>query len=122
MRSDLTQLLALMISWVIELPTVLILLGITQQIRSRGDVYNTLILACAATLFTHPLAWESNQILIPYMKFPLRVAIIESLVVIAEGILYKIFLKLDWRKGFFLSMIANTTSFLGGLLIHKLSR
>lgn len=115
-----TQLLALLISWGIEIPVVLITLAKTQEFSSRGDIYNTSIIAFAATLFTHPLAWESNQILIPYMGFPLRVALIESFVAIAEGILYAIFLKLGWQKGLFLSIIANVASFLGGLLIDEL--
>jgi hypothetical protein len=117
-----TQLLALLISWGIEIPVVLITVAKTQQFSSRGDIYNASILAFAATLFTHPLAWESNQILIPYMDFPLRIALIESFVAIAEGILYAIILKLGWQKGLFLSIIANGTSFLGGLLIDEFWR
>ncbi|WP_414756644.1 hypothetical protein [Anabaena sp. CCY 9910] len=117
-----TQLLALLISWGIEIPVVLITLANTQQFFSRGDIYNTSIIAFAATLFTHPLAWESNQILIPYMDFPLRIALIESCVAIAEGILYAIILKLGWQNGLFLSIIANGASFLGGLLIDEFLR
>ncbi|AKG21592.1 hypothetical protein [Calothrix sp. 336/3] len=117
-----TQLLALLISWVIEIPVVLITLAKTQQFSSRGDIYNTSIIAFAATLFTHPLAWESNQILTHYMDFPLRVTLIEIFVAIAEGIIYTIILKLAWQKGLFLSIIANGTSFFGGLLIAELLR
>lgn len=115
-----TQLLALLISWGIEIPTVLITLAIAQQFSSRWDIYNASIIACAATLFTHPLAWETNQMLIPYVEFYLRVALIESCVVIVEGIFYRLILKLNWQTSLFLSLIANTTSFLGGLLINKL--
>lgn len=115
-----TQLLGLLISLAIEVPMVLIMLLTTQQLSSRLDICNAFILACAATLLTHPLAWESNQMLIPYMEFPVRATLIESLVAIAEGILYWLILKLGWQKGLFLSIIANATSFLGGLLIDKL--
>ncbi|HIK07966.1 MAG TPA: hypothetical protein IGS40_25310 [Trichormus sp. M33_DOE_039] len=117
-----TQLLALLISWGIEVPIVLITLAITRQLSSWQDIYNVLILACVATLFTHPLAWESNQILIPYMEFFLRVGLIESCVVIVEGIWYTLILKLGWTQGLLLSLIANTASFLGGLLINGLLR
>ncbi|MBD2518868.1 hypothetical protein H6G93_28680 [Nostoc sp. FACHB-973] len=117
-----TQLLALLISWVIEVPVVLITLVSTQQLCSYWDICNAFILASTATLFTHPLAWESNQILIPYIEFPLRVALIESFVVIVEGILYALILKLGWQKGLFLSIIANATSFIGGLVIDELLR
>ncbi|MFN6534991.1 MAG: hypothetical protein RM021_001280 [Nostoc sp. EkiNYC01] len=117
-----THLLALLISWGIEIPVVLITFVSTQQLCSRRDICNAFILASTATLFTHPLAWESNQILIPYIEFPLRVALIESFVVILEGILYALILKLGWQKGLFLSIIANATSFVGGLLIDELLR
>jgi hypothetical protein len=112
-----TQLLGLLISWGIELPVVLIAYYSTKQSSSRESICNISMIVCAATLFTHPLAWESNQILIPYMEFPLRVALIETFVILAEGILYAIILKLGWQKGFFLSLIANGSSFLGGLLM-----
>jgi hypothetical protein len=114
------QLLALLISWVIEVPIILIVLAITRKLSSLEDICNVVILACAATLFTHPLAWESNQLLIPYMEFTLRVGLIESCVVIVEGILYALFLKLGGRQGLLLSMMANTASFFGGLLINQL--
>ncbi|MBD2205973.1 hypothetical protein H6G33_13975 [Calothrix sp. FACHB-1219] len=115
-----TQLLALLISWLIEIPVVLIILVITKQLSSHRYICNSLFIAFAATLFTHPLAWESNQILTSYIKFPLRVAVIESFVMIIEGILYTKFLKLNWRKGLLLSILANTTSFLAGLVINQL--
>lgn len=117
-----TQLLALLISLVIELPVVLIILAMIRQLSSIKDIYNALILACLATLITHPLAWEINQILMPYLGFSLRVGLIEIAVVIAEGVLYTFFLNLGWRIGLLLSLIANATSFLGGLLINNLLR
>ncbi|MCF4970405.1 hypothetical protein, partial [Nostoc sp. CMAA1605] len=83
-----TQWLALLISLVIEIPMVFFILVIMRQL-SLDDIYKVLIFACGATLFTHPLAWESNQMLIPYLEFPWRVGLIEIIVAIAEGILYK---------------------------------
>lgn len=117
-----TQFLALIISWVIEVPLVLIMLGITRQLTTFRDICNALSIAFVATLFTHPLAWESNQILIAYMQFYMRVVLIESGVIIIESILYAVILKLAWRQGLLLSMMANLTSFLGGLFIHKFLR
>jgi hypothetical protein len=117
-----TQFLALIISWVIEVPLVVIMLGITRHFFTFRDIFNALIAAFITTLFTHPLAWESNQILIPYMQFYIRVGLIESGVIIIESILYTLILNLAWRQGLFLSMMANLTSFLGGLLIDKLLR
>jgi len=114
------QLLALLISLTIEVPIILFALLIKEQILSYFDLCNSLIIAYAVTLLTHPLAWEINNILILYLEFPVRAILIESVVIIAEGILYWVILNLDWRKGLFLSLIANTSSFLGGLVIDKL--
>ncbi|AUT01331.1 hypothetical protein CLI64_13495 [Nostoc sp. CENA543] len=113
-----TQWLALLISLVIEIPVVFFILVIMRQL-SLDHIYKVLIFTCGATLFTHPLAWESNQILIPYMEFPWRLGLIEIIVAIAEGILYKITLNLAWRQGLFISIMANTASFLGGLFIAQ---
>ncbi|AFZ03973.1 hypothetical protein [Calothrix sp. PCC 6303] len=67
-----TQLLALLISWAIEIHVVLIILAKIQPFPRR-DVYYTSVVAFAATLFTYPLAWESSQILIIYsVDFPYR--------------------------------------------------
>lgn len=112
-----TQLFALLISWSIEVPVVLMTLAKTQKFSSYRDIYTVSIVACLATLFTHPLAWESNQTLIPYMAFPLRIAAIEGCVAIAEGIVYAILFQLDWQKSFLLSLFANGSSCLIGLLI-----
>jgi len=114
------QLFALLISLTIEVPIVLIALLTAKQVFSYVEICHILIIAYGATLFTHPLAWEINEALIPYMEFPVRAILIETAVILAEGTLYWIILNLGWRRGLFLSLIANVSSFSGGLLIYQL--
>ena len=77
-------------------------------------------LACGATLLTHPLAWASNQLVFHDFIYPIRIFIIEAIVISVEGFLYSQVLDLGWRKGLYLSMIANIVSFCGGLIIYRL--
>jgi hypothetical protein len=114
-----TQLFALLISLTIEVPIVLFTLLTTQQFFAYFDICNSLITAYLVTFLTHPLAWEVNNMLVPYLEFPVRATLIESCVTLAEGILYWVVLNLGWQKGLFLSLVANASSFLGGLLIAQ---
>lgn len=114
-----TQLLALLISLGIEAPIVLLILFHTGYISCRWDIFTSLIIACAATLLTHPFAWESNQVLIPFIGFSIRVILIESIVSVTEGIVYRFFLKISWQKSLLTSLVANGSSFIGGLLIDN---
>jgi hypothetical protein len=107
-----TQSIALLISLIVEIPVVIILL---RQVSSLNFVW-LVILACGATMLTHPIAWESNQILIPYTSFTVRAALIESFVVLVEGVIYSVVLKLQFQQGLFISFIANVTSFAVGLI------
>jgi hypothetical protein len=111
-----TQYIALLISLIVEIPVVLILL---RQLSSL-DFFWLVILACGATMLTHPIAWESNQILIPYTSFPVRSTLIESFVVLVEGVLYWVVLKLQCQQGLFVSFVANVASFVTGLIFFYL--
>jgi hypothetical protein len=108
-----TQFAALSVSLIIEVPIVLFLLRQFSSLR----FYWLIILACGATMLTHPMAWEFNQILIPYTSFLIRSIFIESFVILAEAVLYWIVLKLHWRDGLFISIVANIVSFLFGMMI-----
>jgi len=115
-----TQFIALIISLAIEIPIILLLTHFLQRFSSFVELLAMSALACGATLLTHPLAWASNQLIIYDFIFPIRIIIIEAIVVSVEGFLYSQVLDLGWRKGFYLSMIANIASFCGGLIIYRL--
>ncbi|GJD18309.1 hypothetical protein RIVM261_032650 [Rivularia sp. IAM M-261] len=110
-----TQSTALLISLIVEIPIVIILL---RQLSSLNSFWLA-ILACGATMLTHPIAWESNQILIPYASFSVRSTLIESFVVLVEGIIYWVVLKLRCQQGLFISFIANIASFVAGLIFFS---
>ena len=114
-----TQFIALLISLAIEIPIVLLLIHFLQRFSSSVELLAMFALACGATLLTHPLAWMSNQIIIHDLIFPARIIIIEAIVVFVEGFLYSQVLDLGWRKGLYLSMIANIASFCGGMIIYR---
>lgn len=110
-----TQFIALLISLIVEVTIILLSLRRLSSI----NFYWIVILACGATTLTHPIAWESNQLLIFYASFPLRSSIIESFVILAEAVIYCVVLKLQWKQSLFVSFIANLASFLVGLVILR---
>jgi hypothetical protein len=114
-----SQLIALLISLLIEVLVVFLLVYFTWEfsLLESGRIF---IVAFAATLLTHPFAWQGNEILLPYLIFPLRVTLIEVIVVIVEGVIYRIFAGLSWWQSIFLSFISNATSFLVGLAIYEI--
>ncbi|AFY55725.1 hypothetical protein Riv7116_3255 [Rivularia sp. PCC 7116] len=114
-----TQFIALLLSLAIEIPIILLLTHYLQRFSSFVELLAMSSLACGATLLTHPLAWTSNQIIIHDLIFPVRIIIIEAIVVFIEGFLYSQVLDLGWRKGLYLSMIANIASFCGGIIMYK---
>ncbi|MBW4510583.1 MAG: hypothetical protein KME64_29310 [Scytonematopsis contorta HA4267-MV1] len=112
-----SQLFALSISLVTEVFVIFLLVYFTLEFSSL-EIRRILIVAFAATLFTHTFAWQSNEILLPYLVFPLRAMLIEMIVVIVEGVIYRIFTGFSWWQSLFLSFLANATSFLVGLTIY----
>ncbi|MCJ8280568.1 MAG: hypothetical protein MJK14_11860 [Rivularia sp. ALOHA_DT_140] len=115
-----TPFIALLVSLAIEIPIILLLTHCLQRFSSFVELLAMSALACGATLLTHPLAWTSNQVIIYNLAFPLRIIIIEAVVIFVEGFLYSLVLDLGWRKGFYLSFIANLASYCGGMVIYKL--
>lgn len=115
-----TQFIALLVSLAIEIPIVLLLIHFLQGFSSSVELLAMFALACGATLLTHPLASTSSQIMISDFIFPARIIIIEAIVVFVEGFLYSQVLDLGWRKGLYLSMIANIASFCGGIIIYRM--
>ncbi|MEB3215726.1 MAG: hypothetical protein VKN72_05620 [Nostocales cyanobacterium 94392] len=112
-----TQFIALLISLAIEIPIILLLTHFLQGFSSFTEFVGMFALACSTTLLTHSIAWTSNQIVILYLLSPVRIIIIEAIVICIEGFLYSQVLNLGWRKGFYLSLIANIASYCGGIII-----
>lgn len=114
-----TQFIALLVSLAIEIPIILLLIHFLQRFSSLVELFAMFALACGATLLTHPLAWMSNQIMIHDLIYPVRIIIIETIVISVEGFLYSQVIDIGWRKGLYISMIANIASFCGGMIIYR---
>lgn len=114
-----TPFIALLISLAIEVPIILSLIHATKRFTCFVQFVAMFALACGATLLTHPPAWRINKIMVYYLLFPLRVILIESVIIFIEGFLFSQVLDLGWRKGLFFSFIANVASFCGGLIIFR---
>jgi hypothetical protein len=110
-----TQFIALSLSLIVEIPIVLLLL----RPASNLDLIWLTILACGATMLTHPLAWESNLILIPYLSFLFRTILIEGFVILIESALFSLVLRLQWKLCLITSFIANIVSFFTGLIFFQ---
>ncbi|MEM6293670.1 MAG: hypothetical protein AAGA54_20515 [Myxococcota bacterium] len=106
---------ALLLTLAIELPCVLAL-GHARGWMKSPQRLAWLLAACAATLCTHPFAWEAAITHNPDLTPEGKVARIEGAVVLAEAVLYALALRLHPLRALALSFLANTTSFLVGLL------
>ena len=81
--------------------------------------YSRLIMsAVIVTLLSHPVAWASMVTLIPKLGYWPAVGLVEVGVVLFEGSLYRMLLKMSWGRSMGMSLVANTTSVVGGLLIY----
>ena len=114
-----TQFIALLISLAIEVPIILLLTHVTKRFTSFVQFVAMFALACGATLLTHPIAWTSNKLILFYLLFPMRIIFIEAVVIFIEGFLHSQVLDLGWKKGFYFSLIANISSFFGGIIIYQ---
>lgn len=114
-----TQFIALLISLAIEIPIILLLTHCLQRFSSFVELLAMSSLACGVTLLTHPLAWTSNQVILFYLLSPVRIIIIEAFVILIEGCLYAQVLDLGWKKGLYLSSVANLVGYLGGVVISQ---
>jgi hypothetical protein len=86
-----------------------------------GSGLNAALAASLGTLVTHPVAW----VLIPRLEGPIgyagSVALVESGVVLAESIAYRLVVPLVWRRALTASLIANAASTVAGLLYYALT-
>jgi hypothetical protein len=113
------QATALILSLAIEAPLALWLAQRTRKISGKGRLLLVIVAVCA-TLFTHPIVWAGNQILSGYLVFPVRAAIVETLAVLLEAVIYWQVLRFFWSCSLQISLITNLASFGCGLLLFSL--
>jgi hypothetical protein len=111
-----TQTAALALSIAIEAAIAFALIGALGW----GSGLNAALAASLGTLITHPIVW----LLIPSLEEPIgyaaAVALIESGVVLAESVAYRLIVPLAWRRSLLASLVANTASTAAGLLYYAL--
>lgn len=112
----LTQTQAVLISLGLEVPCVLGL-GWARRWMPKTQLLNWLIAAVAATLITHPFAWDFSVTHTPDLTPEGKALRIEAAVVIAESLIYTGGLRLPPLRGFALALAANAVSFGVGLLL-----
>jgi hypothetical protein len=111
------QLSALLASVAVESVTVAILLAR----RSRGTLVRGIAVAALSTIATHPLAWWSIETIEPSVGYWAAVLTVEALVCLAEAIAYRLMVPLDWPTSLVVSIGANGTSTLAGLLYYAMA-
>ena len=112
------QAVALVMSIAIEAVVAFALIRASRW--GRGG--NAALAAALGTLVTHPIAWA----LVPRMEPPLgyagAIALVESVVVLAESVAYRVIVPLAWRRALAASLVANAASTTAGLLYYGLAR
>jgi hypothetical protein len=111
------QLAALLASMVVESITVALLLA-----RSgRGRLVRGVAVAALSTLVTHPFAWWGIGAAEPALGYWAAVLVVEALVCLAEAIAYRMVVPLGWPASLSVSVAANGTSTLAGLLYYAVN-
>jgi|SRR5271170_1103670 len=109
-----TQVQALILSIAIE---AVIAFALVRGLR-WGSGTGAALAATVGTLGTHPLVWQAVPRLEARLGYGLALALIESGVVLAEGVAYRVIVPLTWRQAFAASMVANAASTATGLLYY----
>lgn len=112
----LSQTQAMLISLGLEVPCVLGL-GWARRWMPRTQVSGWALAAIAATLITHPFAWDFSTIHTPDLTPEGKAMRIEAAVVVVESLIYTIGLRVPPLRGFLLALVANAVSFGLGLLL-----
>lgn len=112
-----TQLTALLLSLLIEVPLVMVLFWWIRRPLKTTEAFRCLLISVAATLVTHPIAWW----LMKTLSIPSLVKFlgIEAGVFLLEGIIYFYFTPLSLKRSMFMSFVANAASAgIGYILTH----
>lgn len=113
-----SQLQALGLTLLLELPVVLLL---ARLLGWPVAWKRLLLLASAASLLTHPFAWEGLRWLRAWTPdFWPRAVVVEVAIALVEGVLYAKLGPLGWRRGLLLGLGVNAWSFGLGLVLARL--
>lgn len=91
----------------------------------KGVFLRGLMIVMAASLLTHPAAWQANRIWLVHLPFPTRATIIELSVALAETVVLRVGLSrvtdeaagpVPWMRCLVVSFVMNGASFGYGLL------
>jgi hypothetical protein len=86
-----------------------------------GRGVHAALAATVGTLITHPIVWALVPRLEPPLGYAGAVALIESGVVLAESVAYRVIVPLGWRRALAASLVANAASTAAGLLYYTLA-
>jgi hypothetical protein len=111
-----TQTAALTLSIAIE---AVLAFALIRGLRWGGGIRAALA-ATVGTLITHPLVWYAVPQLEDPISYAGAVALVESGVVLAESIAYRLIVPLSWRRSLLASLIANAASTAAGLLYYAI--
>ncbi len=83
--------------------------------QPRAALWRIALVLVGASLVTHPLAWWANRGLVGVFGFEVRAAIVETAVVIVEGVVLRGGLRLGVLPAFATALVMNAASFGVGL-------
>jgi hypothetical protein len=83
-----------------------------------GSGARAALAATIGTLVTHPFVWHAVPWLEGRLGYDAAVALIESAVVLAESLAYRLIVPLAWRRALVASLVANAASTGTGLLYY----
>jgi len=86
-----------------------------------GSGLNAALAASLGTLVTHPIAWYAVPRLAGPLGYPGAVALVETGVVLAESVAYRLVVPLAWPRALTASLVANAASTMAGLLYYALA-
>jgi hypothetical protein len=113
-----SQLEALGLTIAIEVVVALaILLG--ARWLPRAELARAGAIVAAASLLSHPLAWQANTVWLRRLPFAERAAVIEIAVALIETVVLAFGLRIGWRRAAVIAVIANAVSFALGLWLTR---
>lgn len=93
--------------------------ALLRLLRWGGGLRGALA-ATVGTLVTHPLAWALVLRFEASVGYAATVAAVETGVVVAESLAYRVLVPLGWRRALAASLFANAASTLAALALYRL--
>jgi len=85
----------------------------------RAELGRTTAMVAAASLLSHPLAWQANTVWLRALPFAERAAVIELAVAVVETVVLAFGLRLGWWRAAVVAFAANAASFALGLWLAR---